>query len=391
MSCIKFTDDESQDLNLAQDSRIQITKFIHASDIHLGSHQYENTSRSDDYIKTFQEILTLAIENKVDFIILSGDVFTSLEMLPGKLIEIIKMIKRFIKATENKVPIIAIEGNHDIRRFSRGMRFDHRDQSWLKLCADLDLIILLDADFQDPSGEIFKWYDHYCHEGGKLQVNNIVIYGTRYLGEQPISHLSKIRKGIKKEKGKFNILLQHFGVEGQMKNVPGIKLEMLNPLHHRVDYLALGHFHKQFILDDWVFNPGSTEAVCSIDFSFNRGVFLVEITGDKVFSKKIKKIKLKNRSHIWCSLRFRFQFKKKEEFYSYLIKHVKRALRSDGDNDNEERPVLLLKLSGIKPFLNQKINQREIQKILSKHLPITGAKVYLKFNHYRNTIIKYLQ
>ena len=72
-----------------------------------------------------------------------------------------------------------------------------------------------------------------------------------------------------------------------MENVPGVKLDDIQPLRHRINYLALGHFHKQFILEDWIYNPGSTEAACSIDNSFKRGIFLAEIS--KKSEKFIKK------------------------------------------------------------------------------------------------------
>lgn len=51
---------------------------------------------------------------------------------------------------------LAIEGNHDIRKFSRGQRFKQRGQSWLKLLASLGLMILLDGDVELPPEEIFK-------------------------------------------------------------------------------------------------------------------------------------------------------------------------------------------------------------------------------------------
>ncbi len=72
-----------------------VVRFIHASDIHIGSQQYRNEYRADDFIRAFQEILELAISYHVDFILLGGDVFTSLEMLPGKLDKIVNILKDF--------------------------------------------------------------------------------------------------------------------------------------------------------------------------------------------------------------------------------------------------------------------------------------------------------
>ena len=369
------------------------TKFIHASDLHLGSHQYRKSLRSDDYIYALKEILDYAIDYSVDFILLGGDVFNSLDMLPGKMTIIIDILKKFKETTNKEVPIIAIEGNHDIRRYSRGVKFNHRNQSWLKVCAQLGLIILLDTDFQADPANIFQSYDFVRGRGGKIQIKNIVIYGSRYLGERPISELSLIRKAITKEKGIFNILLQHFGVEGQMKHVPGVPLDTLKPLHHRIDYLALGHFHKQYILDNWIFNPGSTEAVCSIDFMLNRGIFLVEINGYEPFKKKVRKIKLKNRRAIWKSIIIPYQFKNKRQFYNYIIETLKGApewcekiIKSKENNE----PFLILTLRGNKPFLNREINSKELESVLNEKLSIIGLIVYQKYDLKSITLENYL-
>ena len=105
----------------------------------------------------------------MDFLLLGGDVFTSLEMLPGKLTKIINLLTSFKKVTKNQISIIAIEGNHDIRKFSRGVRFKKRGQSWLKLLARLGLIVLLDAELDGAPEEIFKSYNFQTRKGGKIQ------------------------------------------------------------------------------------------------------------------------------------------------------------------------------------------------------------------------------
>ena len=240
-----------------------LTKFIHASDIHLGSHQYRNEDRANDFISAFEEILATSVLHQVDFILLGGDVFTSLEMLPGKLTRVVNLLNNFKNETENRILIVAIEGNHDIRKFSRGQRFKQRGQSWLKLLASLGLIILLDADVELPPDEMFKEYDFKTRKGGKIRIKDVIIYGTRYLGQNPVEYLLKLKDGIEKDDDLFHILLQHFGIKGQMEQVPGVNYRRIQILKNRVNYLALGHFHLQFILDDWIFNPGSSEASCS--------------------------------------------------------------------------------------------------------------------------------
>ncbi|MFW9878405.1 MAG: exonuclease SbcCD subunit D [Candidatus Thorarchaeota archaeon] len=367
-------------------------KFIHASDIHFGAAQYRNEYRSDDFIQAFQVILELAIIHHVDFIILGGDVFTSLEILPGKLTIIVDMLRAFDEFTDKSISIIAIEGNHDIRKFSRGIRFEQRGQSWLKLLNSLGLIILLDADLDAPSQEIFPLYNFVTKKGGKIQIKNVVIYGSRYLGERPITFLSKIGKAIVKDNNLYNILLQHFGIEGQMENVPGIKLEEIQHLQHLVNYLALGHFHKQFILEDWIYNPGSSEAACSIDNSFKRGIFLVEVSKKfEKFVKTVKMIRLINRKYIWKTLHLSFEITSKIDLELIIINKLKSLLRHLNNNlhpTNPRMPILYLLLKGMKPSC--KINEKELREKICDTFPIIDVRIYQKFKNSLKTLDKYL-
>jgi len=367
-------------------------KFIHASDIHLGAAQYRSEYRSDDFIQAFQEILELAIINHVDFIILGGDVFTSLEILPGKLTRIVNLLRAFKEFTQNSILIIAIEGNHDIRKFSRGVRFERRGQSWLKLLNSLGLIVLLDVDLDAPSEEIFAPYDFAKKKGGRIQIKNVVVYGSRYLGEKPLTFISKMRKAIAKDNGVYNILLQHFGIDGQMENVPGIKLEEIQHLKHRVNYLALGHFHKQFILDNWIYNPGSSEAASSIDNSFKRGVFLVDISKKvEEFIKEVKEIRLINRKYIWEMVYLKFEIRKKNDIELIIIDKLKSLLRYLDNNihpTNPQMPILYLLLKGKKPSC--KINEKDLRKKLCEIFPIIDVRVYQKFRKSLKTLDNYI-
>ena len=371
-----------------------MVKFIHASDIHLGAAQYRNEYRAHDFIRAFREILELALKHSVDFVLLGGDIFTSLEILPGQLMKIVKILKDFKEFTMGSILIIAIEGNHDIRKFSRGIRFERRGQSWLKLLNSLGLIVLLDADLEAPSEEIFLPYDFDTKKGGKIQIKNVVIYGTRYLGEKPISFLSKIRKAIVKNNALYNVLLQHFGIEGQMENVPGVKLEDIQHLQHRVNYLALGHFHKQFIIGDWIYNPGSSEAACSMDNSFKRGVFLIEISKEfQEFVKKVKIFRLINRKYIWETIQLNFEYRNKNNLENFIINKLNSSLKYLNRNINPlnpQMPVLLLLLKGKEPSKLCKINEKELRRKICNLIPVVDVRIYKKFEMILRTLDNYI-
>ncbi|MHA2281674.1 MAG: metallophosphoesterase family protein [Promethearchaeota archaeon] len=368
-------------------------KFIHASDIHLGCQQYRNQNRADDFIRAFREILAISIEHSVDFIILGGDVFTSLEMLPGKLLEIIDLLTEFKDLTKDEIPIIAIEGNHDIRKFSFGLRLSECGQSWLKLLSSLGLIILLDANLDDPPGELFKLYDFSLKKGGKIQVKNVMIHGFKYIGQDPVKYLPRIKAAIKKEKGIYNILLQHYGIEGKMKNVPGVKLENIELLKDRVNYLALGHFHRQFIVDDWIYNPGSSEAASWIDSTFQRGIFLVEVFTDEVFTKEVQNIRLNNRCHQWEVIFFPKPVRNKQDFYSFIfhkLELVFKYLEPKIKTSDMRIPTLYLVLKGKKPVKSCKINEKELRNRICESFPVVDVKIYQKFTNRVTRLDKYM-
>ena len=67
LKCETLTDGEY--LNPANEFKILL-----ATDIHLG-HKYENIIRSNDTFETFDEILEIAKKEKVDFVLLGGDLF----------------------------------------------------------------------------------------------------------------------------------------------------------------------------------------------------------------------------------------------------------------------------------------------------------------------------
>ncbi|MBY9014283.1 MAG: DNA repair exonuclease [Candidatus Lokiarchaeota archaeon] len=390
MTSANGTNIQSESIVKAQKAVTSLIKFIHASDIHLGSHQYRNEDRANDFISAFEEILTTAVIHQVDFILLGGDVFTSLEMLPGKLTRVVNLLNKFKNETDNRIKIVAIEGNHDIRKFSRGQRFKQRDQSWLKLLASLGLIILLDADVELAPDEIFKEYDFKTGKGGKIRIKDVIIYGTRYLGQNPEEYLSKLRDGIVRDDNLFHILLQHFGIEGQMAQVPGVNYQRIQILKDRVNYLALGHYHLQFILDDWIFNPGSSESACSSDFSFIRGIFLITVTNNENYTKCVKKIRLMNRTYRWETIYLKRELRSNENLYNYVIRKLKNIFDPIKNSDSGLRsiqiPVLFLVLKGMKPHHKCKINTKELTDLLIENLPVVDARIYQKFSNFLKTI-----
>jgi DNA repair exonuclease SbcCD nuclease subunit len=58
-------------------------------------------------------------------------------------------------------------------------------------------------------------------------------------------------------------------------------MPQFQPLRNCVDYLALGHIHKPYEFDGWIYNPGSTETCGAEEVAWeDRGYYFVEIDTD---------------------------------------------------------------------------------------------------------------
>lgn len=264
-------------------------KFIHVSDLHLGKRQYNLTERYNDYFRAFQWVLDLAISEKVDFLLVSGDLFDNKNINPSVLSDVFYSIRDFKERSSlelnREIPMICIEGNHDNPIYTT--------HSWMSFLADLDLIVLLAGDYNKDNKELtFHPYSTSNHRGGMIQIKDTLIYGLPYYGSFTKHMFPAIYQAIPQKSNKFNILMMHFGIEGQDKLKPGIDLSPnLTELHDKIDYLALGHYHKNYILkeqDQWIFNPGSLELNDLTELSYIRGAFLAEISGSEYYQKDIK-------------------------------------------------------------------------------------------------------
>ena len=85
-------------------------KFAHLADTHLGYRQFGLYEREKDFYEVFEKITDKIIEEKVDFVIHSGDLFDNSRPSPLALLTFQKCL---IKLKNANIPVYAIAGNHD--------------------------------------------------------------------------------------------------------------------------------------------------------------------------------------------------------------------------------------------------------------------------------------
>jgi len=91
-------------------------RIAHISDTHLGLRQYNLDERENDVYRAFEQAIDRVIEERVDVLIHSGDLFDS----PTPPIKALYVFKNTMKRLNGKVRIYTVLGDHD-RPKRRGM------------------------------------------------------------------------------------------------------------------------------------------------------------------------------------------------------------------------------------------------------------------------------
>jgi DNA repair exonuclease SbcCD nuclease subunit len=244
-------------------------RFMHIADVHLGYQQYNSRERFDDFSRIFLYLVEQALAHQVDFLLLAGDLFEKRTVDPLAMrvaIEGLRMLQ------EAGIPVVAVEGNHE--------KAHYRDQySWVDFLDGLGYLHLLNPRFEDGHAIL----EPYGEEGGAYVdiPCGARVYGLKYYGASTgkvfrlfADALTEVdHAGVD-----FSIVVAHAGLEGQLPRYSGtLTYNDLAPLRERVDYLALGHIHKPYAVEDWIYNPGSPETWNVEEVAWpERGYYLVE-------------------------------------------------------------------------------------------------------------------
>lgn len=255
-------------------------KFLHIADIHLGYSRYTNSERTKDFYFAFEDaIQRYAIDQQVDFCLLAGDLFEHRNILPGILNQAQNCLEMLQEA---EIPVLAIEGNHDNRPY--GVK-----TSWLRYLAEHDYLILLEPDEGETDTQMFQPWDAARKSGGYIDLAcGVRVVGSRWYGATAPQAIQQLAIGLQHLPSgpDYTVMMFHHGLEGQIARYAGaLRYGDLLPLKEAgVDYLAMGHIHKNYEAEGWIFNPGSVEAnsVAENQQQNPRGVYWVELTAQGI-------------------------------------------------------------------------------------------------------------
>jgi DNA repair exonuclease SbcCD nuclease subunit len=222
-------------------------KIYHAADIHLGRRRLDGRLPDSDIAAAFEYIAKAAIDDQADVLLLAGDLFDRPQVEPPHLRQAQRILSLLNAA---RIPVIAIEGNHD-KAFVSSLA-----PTWLDYLAQEDLLRVLKPTF-DASGALLSAWDDGAKRGSYINIDGVRFVGAGYLGAATPHKIRQIVEKLEPEHS--HVLLLHAGPDYFVGEGGGFSTDDLRAIRERVRYLALGHIHKPMTYGGWACNPGSPE------------------------------------------------------------------------------------------------------------------------------------
>jgi len=209
-------------------------RFIHAADIHLdsplhGLSRYESApadSIRDACRRAFKNLVDLAIEEKVSFVLLAGDLYDGdwKDYSTG-----IFLSQQMGRLGQHGILVFAVAGNHDAA---------NRMTKALNSPANMTIL-------SSRKVETIRIDDLAVAIHGRS-------FGTQHVDENLAAEF------VAAEKGMFNIGLLHTSLDGREGHAVYAPCSVDDLRSKGYQYWALGHIHKQeFVSEDpWIVFPG---------------------------------------------------------------------------------------------------------------------------------------
>ena len=335
-----------------------MAKFLHISDIHLGFDRYDSKQRTLDFFYALQDVLEkYAVGESVDFVIVGGDLFEHRNIQPAILNQAQVCFQMLKKAD---IPVLAIEGNHDNAPYGT-------KSSWLRYLSDWGLLKLLEPGDVANGEPFYSPWDEAAKRGGYIDLDcGVRVLGSSWYGAaapRAIEQIAGALGDLPPAPGP-SILMFHHGLEGQIARYSGaLRYGEVLPLKKAgIDYLALGHIHKNYEEDGWVFNPGSLEANNVEESQFDRGAYLVEID-EKGIRAELKR-DYHQRTIVRLQLKMRTQ-DAMEQVEEGAIAAVQKALNSKTIIPDDQ-PIVELRITGTVGFDRLDLDTKALQKQLQE-------------------------
>lgn len=329
------------------------SKFLHTADIHLGK-TYRTSAgeveRYEDFFRVLSGIVSDAITEQTDFVLIAGDLFHTGQILPRTFARTIETLQPLKDAN---IPCIAVEGNHD---------WIHRRDSisWMEALSQMGYIHLLRPTRTENGGYRFDPFDLETGMGGRIEIKGLNIYGLGYIGAQAGVHVPRICEAVET---KNNILLFHVGIWTYSPvEIGNMQPKEALPLADVFDYVALGHGHKPYVIETpegrtYAFNPGSPERVNFGEEGYDKGYWLVTFNGCN-YATEFRRSKPRLMKSVSVSL-------DGAESVDQALNHLRDQL-AEKLNEVGERPLIEMKVTGRVRFHPFELGRERLRSLVEE-------------------------
>ena len=275
-------------------------KILHTADIHIGVENYgkidpetRTSTRLSDFLRSFDEIVSFAIQETVDLVIIAGDAYKSRNPSQTHQRE---FAKRISKLSINNIPVFILIGNHDSPNIPGP-------------ATALEIFPTLDVE-KVTIGDQLSNYD-ISTKSGPIQIVSVPWIRKGDLSDSKISTTQTIEE-INEEIQKTiiyriselvdsldpklpAILVGHLSTESAITSSEKsmmLSKDYLIPTQNlalpKLDYVALGHIHRhqQLNQNPRVVYSGSIERIDFGEENDTKGFCLLEIDPTKSWGQR---------------------------------------------------------------------------------------------------------
>ena len=340
-------------------------KFLHLADVHLGCRRYNIEERTKDFFRAWADIIERhAIANKVDFVLIAGDFFNSRKVDPQAMNHAMIGLEKLKNAD---IPVVAIEGNHD-------QHDAITPHSWLRSLSQWGLLKLLEPVAVENHPITLRPWQEAERKGSYIDIAGARIFGSHWYGASANAAIGLLAEALREARDEqlFNILMLHMDVEGQTNRpIPALPIAKLKELKELTNYVAFGHTHKRFDLDNWAFNPGSLEAVSIDEYREERGGYFVEVEKENgaytVAAKHVREYVQRPFQRLSFDVSGATE---PEAVYAGVMDLIEREARKHTPGSKTLQPIIEIGLKGQLGFKNSLL---ELKRMREEALGRTGA------------------
>ncbi|MEX2016914.1 MAG: metallophosphoesterase [Candidatus Pacearchaeota archaeon] len=267
-----------------------MVNFAHISDVHLGG--WKQQPMQELNFLAFRKAIDISIARKVEFVLISGDLFDS--AYPP--IEILKeTFAEFRKLKDAKIPCFLIAGSHDYSVSGKTF-LDVLEKAGF--CKNV-------TDFEEKDGWLILNPTIY---------KGIAIYG--YPGKKVGLEIQDLRRAkFNDSPGMFKIFMLHTTIDKAKGNLPIDALETDNL--PKADYYACGHLHVEFQYENFIYaGPTFPNSFQELE-DLGQGRFYIASTENP---KNPEKIELKIKDVVSLNLHIRNSLAATSQIISELEK-----------------------------------------------------------------------